>query len=123
MGFWIFMLVMNLMIPGCMIWFGWRFVHKPPRDVNSIYGYRTIRSMKNRDTWQFAHAYFGRIWYRLGMVLLAVAVLGMLPVLGKDEDTVGLLGGALCMVQCVLMIIPVFPTERALKRKFDEKEK
>ncbi len=31
------------------------FSQRRPRQVNSMFGYRTARSMKNEDTWKFAH--------------------------------------------------------------------
>ena len=44
----------------------------------------------------------------------------MLFVLGKDQNTVGTVGGACCFIQLVPLIGAIFPTERALKREFDE---
>ena len=46
MGFWIFMLVMDLLIPVTMVFIGKRFQKKPPKEINGIYGYRTAMSMK-----------------------------------------------------------------------------
>ncbi len=120
MGFWIFMVMMDLMIPLIMIVFGKVFLKNPPKEINLIYGYRTGRSMKNKDTWNFAHRYFGKIWLRGGLVLLPVSLAVMLFVLGKDQNTVGTVGGALCFIQLVPLIGAIFPTERALKREFDE---
>lgn len=120
MGFWIFMLMMNLLIPLSMIGFGWMFLKSPPKEINAVFGYRTRRSMLNPDTWEFAHRYFGKLWLCLGLILLPVSVLLMLLLLGKAADTVGIFGGALVMLQCVVLIVPIFPTERALKRTFDE---
>lgn len=51
MGFWIFMLMMNLLIPLSMIGFGWMFLKSPPKEINAVFGYRTRRSMLNPDTW------------------------------------------------------------------------
>ncbi len=44
----------------------------------------------------------------------------MLPVIGKSTDTVGWWGGALAMVQCVVLIASIFPVERALNKNFDK---
>lgn len=119
MGFWIFMVIMDLMIPFIMIVFGKVFLKNPPKEINLIYGYRTGRSMKNKDTWDFAHRYLGKIWLRGGLVLLPVSLGAMLFVLGKDQNTIGVAGGILCFVQMVPLIGAVFPTERALKKEFD----
>ena len=120
MWFWIFMLMGTLIIPVTMMLFGWLFEHKPPQDVNSNYGYCTPRSMKSKEAWLFAHQYFGKIWFRWGRILLFVSVLVMLAVLGRKIGVVGTVGGILCVVQCVAMVAPIVPTERALKRKSGE---
>lgn len=121
MGFWIFMLIMNLMMPLMMIAVGWLFIKKPPKAVNGVYGYRTRMSMKNKDTWDFAHQYCGRLWYKVGWILLPLCIIAMLFVLGKDEDMIGTWGAILCMLQTIPMIATIFPTERALKNTFDER--
>lgn len=119
MGFWIFMMIMDLLIPFAMIGFGRIFSKKAPKKINRIYGYRTSMSMKNRETWEFAHQYFGKIWFLGGWILLPITVIAMLFVWGKNTDIIGFYGGLVCMVQCIWMMIPVILTEFALRRKFD----
>ena len=63
MGFWIFMLIMVLLIPLTMIFFGWLLFRKTPKEINYVYGYRTKRSMMNEGTWRFANQYCGKAWY------------------------------------------------------------
>ena len=120
MGFWLLMLLFNLLIPATMVGFGSLFVKKPPKDINAVYGYRTARSMKNHAAWDFAHRCAGRFWLRWGRITLAVSVLWMLVLLGKPTDTVGLWGGILCGVQLIPMLAVIPVTERALKCSFDE---
>ena len=122
MGFWIFMLVCDLLIPVAMICIGTRFVKKPPSRINSVYGYRTARSMKSQAAWDFAHRYCGKLWRAMGWAMLPLSVLAMLPALGRDADFTGFLGGAVAAVQCVVMFVPTLVlTEGALKRRFDAK--
>ena len=122
MGFWIFMLVCDLLIPIAMIVFGTRFVKKPPSRINSVYGYRTARSMKSQAAWDFAHRYCGKLWRAMGWAMLPLSVLAMLPALGRDADFTGFLGGAVAAVQCVVMFVPTpVLTQGALKRRFDAK--
>lgn len=120
MGFWIFMLIMNMLLPAVMIYFGVRFVKKPPKDINMIYGFRTKRSMMNRDTWEFAHRYCGKIWRVIGVVLLTLSIVAMVLVMNKDIKSVGIYGSMICGVQIVVVIISLIPTNRALKNNFDE---
>ena len=63
MGFWIFMLIMVLLIPLTMLFFGWLLFRKIPKEINYVYGYRTKRSMMNEETWRFANQYFEKAWY------------------------------------------------------------
>ena len=121
MGFWIFMMIMDLLLPLTMIGFGRYFLKQAPGAINWVFGYRTEMSMKNKDTWEFAHNYIGKLWYRIGLILVPLSVIPMLFVLGKDKDTVGNLGAAISMLQLVFLIAPIFPTERALKKTFDKK--
>lgn len=123
MGFWIFMTCCNLLIPILMIIVGWVFLKHPPKTINGIYGYRTSRSMKNIDTWNFAHAVCGKIWWRIGWCMLPVSLLAILPVIGKNDNIVGLWGGVITTVECVVLIAAIFPVERALKERFGDDRK
>lgn len=108
MGFWIFMLAMDLLIPLTMIGFGRCFMKTAPKEINPVFGYRTTMSMKNKDTWIFAHRYCGKIWYAGGLVMLPVSLVVMLPVIGKAEDIVGTVGGVLCGAQIIPLISSIF---------------
>lgn len=50
--------------------------------------------------------------------MLPLSVVRMLPVLGKSTDTISEWGGALCLIQCVVLISCIFPVEKALKKTF-----
>ena len=123
MGFWLFMLIMDLLLTFTMIGFGRYFIKKAPREINAVFGYRTSMSMKNQDTWKFAHKYVGKIWYVCGKILLPVSVAAMLLVLGKDEDCVGTVGGIVCGIQLAPLIVSIIPTEIALRKNFDKNGK
>ena len=94
-----------------------------PKEINAVFGYRTSMSMKNKDTWEFAHKYCGRIWYVCGFILLPITVAALLFVIGKSKDYVGTIGGILCGCQLIPFIGSVFPTEIALKKVFDKNGK
>lgn len=117
MGFWVFMTVSNLILPVLMIVIGKVFVKNPPKTINHIYGYRTRRSMKNQDTWDFAHLYCGKLWWKIGWVMLPLSVVSMLPVVGKRDDIVGGVGGVIVTAECVVLLMTILLVERALKKK------
>lgn len=120
MGFWIFMLIMELLIPLTMIGFGRYFLKKAPKEINGVFGYRTSMSMKNKETWEFAHKYFGKIWYKWGWILLVISVVTMLFTIGQSEDAIGWAGVILVHVQMVALLVGIIPTEKALKKTFDK---
>lgn len=120
MGFWIFMFITTLLIPVMMIVFGLIFLKNPPKEINWAYGYRTSLSMKNKETWDFAHNYVGKIWFRWGIGVAVISLIIMLLVIGKDTDTVGWVGGGLAMLQIIPLLGAMIPTEMALKRTFDK---
>lgn len=119
LGYWLFMLAVILLMPLTMIIFGRHFMHNLPKDINGSYGYRTSMSMKSRDTWDFSHRYFGKLWFILGLILLPLSAAAMLFLLGKSVGTIGNASIVIMAVQLVFVIVPIFPTEAALKRNFD----
>ena len=84
MWFWTFMLVMDLLVPLTMIYFGLRFEKNAPKEINATFGYRTTMSMKNQETWKFAHKYAGKLWKVCGWLVLLISVVVMFFALGKE---------------------------------------
>ena len=123
MGFWIFMLIIVLLIPLTMIFFGWLLFRKTPKEINYVYGYRTKRSMMNEETWRFANQYFGKVWYLCGLISAPLSVIAIAIVFGKGPGTVGTVGGIITMLQMLPLIGAIVPTESELKKNFDENGK
>lgn len=117
--FWLFTLAYSLLIPGSMLLLGRSLVKSPPGEINSGYGYRTARSMRSRETWDFAQDFSGRFWVRAGRPVLAFSLLWMALLFGRGIGTVGRFGLILTGLQMVPFLAVIPATERALKRKFD----
>lgn len=120
MWFWWFMLICNLLLPMIMIIAGRMMWKHPPKEINSIYGYRTKLSRMNQDTWKFAHEYCGRLWWKLGVIMLVPTILIFIPFIHDSAGTIGTIGLIPCVMQCIVMIISVVFTEFALKRTFTD---
>ncbi len=118
MGFWWGMFGCSLLTPLIMLAAGRAMWRHCPKQINSGIGYRTRRSMKNLDTWRFAHTYCGRLWWKWGWFMLLPAALIQLPFIHRDAGTIGNVCGALITIQCGMLLISVWLTERALKRTF-----
>lgn len=120
MGFWVAMFIFNLLVPLLMVVFGRIMYKHTPKTINGVYGYRTSMSMKNEDTWKFAHDYCGKLWYKVGLIMLIPSVLVQLPFVKSSTDTIGIMTVVLETVQICVMIASIFPTERALRKTFDK---
>ena len=120
MALWIGIAFTVIIIPALMMIFGKYYIKQAPKNINHFVGYRTTRSMKNKETWKFAHNYMGKLWYKYGIVLFVISAALMLLTIGQDEDAVGGLAAIITTVQVFVMIVPGILTEKALKENFDE---
>lgn len=122
-GFWLFMFSMNILIPLIMLIFGGLFSKKAPKKINPWFGYRTNRSMKNIDTWRYAHYYIGKIWFNLGFLVLVLSSIIMAILYNQDKGVIGFYSLLIISVQVILMIIPIYYTEKELAKTFDQEGK
>lgn len=89
----------------------------PPKNINSLYGYRTKSSMQSKEAWDFAQRYSAiiSIWIGVIMILLGVCSL-MFPLLSNNFQV---------WVSLVIIFssagILIFSTEQKLKEKFIKK--
>ncbi len=116
----IFLSVMSMLIPFTMILIGVYWKHHAPKRVNWIYGYRSTMSMKNEETWEFAHKYHAEVWLWSGAILaiLSLIPLAVLIVLNREsmfEQYIGII----MIIQCAVLVLSIIPTERALRKHFD----
>lgn len=119
MWYWWFMLACDMLIPLCMIGFGILMLKKPPKKINGFFGYRTALSMKNTDTWRFAHEYAGRLWWKVGLIMAVPSLLSHIPFYNSGEDAVGVLGLVVMTLQCIVLVATIFPVESALNKTFN----
>ena len=111
--------LIDYLIPATMIVLGFVLLKKPPKKINSIYGYRTTRSMKNRHTWDFAQKTCGKVWIWGGSILVILTLTPFLAALRQELDTVLIISCAVVGAQVVAMLLTLFPVEHALKKNFD----
>lgn len=120
MWFWWYMMIFNCFIPFLMIILG-RFMWKHcPKERNGVIGYRTKKSMKNNETWKFGNEYCGRLWYRIGLILLIPSIVVLIPFFKSSDEKIGTVSIILLGIQLVFLVGTIIPTERALKEKFSE---
>src|SRR5690554_6902892 len=114
------MTAMALLVPLSMLGFGRYFMHGAPRNVNTFFGYRTPLSMKNKATWEFAHHYLGKLWWITGWITLVPSLIVMLFLWGETGCRIGWISIFLSLVQVAALFWPIYPTEKALKRTFNQ---
>lgn len=118
MGFWIFMFIVTLFIPIALllIW----YLCPKYKTLNNKSGYRTSRSMKNQDTWDFSQKYCAKISLYMFFPTLILAIEVMSMVISKPIDEIGWTGLAITIIQMISFIVIIISTENALKKTFDE---
>ena len=120
MWFWWLMLICDLIIPIIMLVVGRMMWKHCPKQINRVIGYRTARSMKNMDTWKFAHEYCGQLWWRIGFIMLVPSVVIHIPFYCSDDNIIGIVTLILVAIQVIVLIASIFPTEAALKKRFND---
>ena len=115
-----FVFLCNLLIPVVVIVTGRIMWKHYPKNINGLVGYRTTRSMKNMDTWKFANEYCGRLWYKMGLFMLVLSAFVSVVLLGTNDSTYSIISLIFVLVQCVVLIVSIFPVEIALKKMFKE---
>ena len=119
MGFWLWMTAMAMLVPAVMICVGAWMQKHPPKEINWIMGYRTSRSMKNQETWDFANRYSGKLMLRAGWFTVAVSVIVMLLTMFRSEAVVSAVSLVLIFCQLIPLFGVIAMVERALKQRFD----
>jgi len=117
---WIFMTATVLLLPVVMLFVGIKFGKSAPKKINMTFGYRTARSMKSTEAWQYAHKFIGNLWKKLGVIMLFVTLLYGAVSFGFDEDALYIGGLVMTCAQLAVLVMTIFPTERALKENFDD---
>ena len=108
--------LISIIMGICYALFGWIMIKYPPKWPNYLYGYRTVRAMKNEKNWVFAQRYSAKEMMKTGIIYIVIAVLcPLIPAYSYILITIALI------VMVTLLVYPIISTERALKRFEDEK--
>ena len=119
MGFWLFTFVCTMVTPAIMVILGNFMIRQCPRNINSKFGYRTARSVKNKKTWVFANELVGRLYQKIGWSSILLIFIIMTAVLNKSHSFILYTGIAVTAVELILSVLPIIFTEKALKDNFE----
>ena len=84
----------------------------PPKKPNNLYGYRTTRSMKNQDVWDFANKFSANTFIVSGIVMTIISLLTW----QLNEENFALVNLFSLLFG---LVISIYLTERELKKNFD----
>ncbi len=91
----------------------------PPKEINSLYGYRTSRSMKSKEAWKAANRYASKIMILGGIDLLLLGLILYWAGIHNDK-----IWGILTIISVIsISVIIYLLTENYLIENFDEEGK
>ena len=120
MGFLIFMLCMSLFIPVLYLIIGKLFMNNAPNNINYVYGYRTKMSMKNQETWDFAHRIMSKFCIKTWLPLAIASLIPYIFIYGASDYIIGISGVLIIFTQIIYMFVVIVYVEKALKDNFDK---
>lgn len=121
MQMWFFMLFIAIVLPFIMFMSSFYFIAGGPKNINNIFGYRTGRSMINKDTWIFAHEYCGKLWLKVSIVFILASIVIMLCLIKTDQRVFVAVGFVIFISEFVTLFFTISKTEKALADNFDIK--
>jgi len=119
MKFWILTFGVDLFMVLIMIVFG-RYLIRKVKKFKDPFGYNTGFSIKNKAVWEFANLCIGRSWFIGGLVLTPVVVIIMLYNIQSELYMVARVGGAVCSLSGLYMVLSTLTTVILLRIKFDK---
>ena len=84
----------------------------PPKKINSLYGYRTINSMKSQERWDYAQKVSASELIKLGLILTILSFLGIF--MNFSENIEIFIGLGLILTVIIILFIRI---ERAINKK------
>ena len=121
MQMWFFMLFIVIVLPLIMFMSSFYFIAGGPKNINNIFGYRTGRSMINKDTWIFAHEYCGKLWLKVSIIFILASIVIMLCLIKTDQRVFVAVGFVIFIAEFVTLFFTINKTEKALADNFDIK--
>ena len=86
----------------------------PPKKINSLYGYRTINSMKSQERWDYAQKVSALELIKLGSILTILSFLGIF--INFSETIEILIGLGIIITVIIILFIRI---ERAINKKYN----
>ena len=104
-----------LLVVGIVFWMC------PPKKINGLYGYRTARSRKSQEAWDFAQRYSAKLITMFGLAALVVTAIAhwLRNCLCFNSDFLMLYDITIKLVLPLIVAIPpLILTELELRKRF-----
>jgi uncharacterized membrane protein len=110
--------LINITLFGGLIFMvaGFLMYKFPPKDINSLYGYRTSSSMENKEKWNFAQNYSSKEMMKLGFFLSLSCFLSLIT---DFDNFINMWIGLGLMILIVILLW--LRVEKAIKIEFNGK--
>lgn len=114
------MTVMSIVVPLVLLAVGLYYTLCPPEKIYTDFGYKTKLTLKNEDIWAFANQYCGKVWIKLGLIMIPISVAVMFIPRTMSENTISAFSVGLFVLQCIATLFSVRHIQGVLKATFDE---
>ena len=104
-----------ILVVGIVFWM------YPPKKINEFYGYRTTRSRKSQEAWDFAQRYSAKLMTIFGLAALIVAAAAHLfrNSLCFNSDFLMLYDICITLPLSIIVVLsPIVLTELELRKRF-----
>lgn len=109
------MIYVIFIIPFMILLIGYLMYKYPPKKINFFVGYRTFSSMKNKEMWDFAHKYCGKVWMLLGLMMVILSSILYLLVWLKIISFTENILLVVVFAQIGMLLLSIFIVENKLK--------
>lgn len=113
------MFILVFLFPGLLLF------KCPPKEPNDLLGFRTGRSSKSQETWDYANYYAGKGILISGVIFLIISAVGVILLLliapSPSEKVIVymIIGEAIIMI-CLYSVV-IFKVQSNLKKLFDSR--
>ena len=93
----------------------------PPKKINGLYGYRTTRSRKSQEAWDFAQRYSAKLMTMFGLAALVLAAVAhwLRNCLCINSDYLILYDICITLLLPIIVVLPpIVLTELELRKRF-----
>lgn len=113
------------LVPVLVFIIGLRVKKNPPKEINSIKGYRTRLSMSSQEAWDYANGRLGVLMIKGALYSLIAGIVGLIILIVSNIPAEGVLFpviiSVILLVQVICMIIPTITIEKELKNEVYKK--